>query len=242
MKIYAVIPARSGSKGLPDKNIRKLAGHELLGYSIAFAKSLGFDMVLCSTDSARYAAIAQKYGADVPFLRSEWAARDKSMEQDILKDMYEKFEVYQIPIPDLIVWLRPTFVFRDEKTVLECVERMVCNPSLTACRVVVESESRLYKLDGEKLKPTFPTFGCSMIRRQDVGLAYRVFCTDVFRGGDASENFLGDSVGAVVADKICGVDIDDEFDFNVAESIIQKMQHRINRYVKLKPKIDFGQK
>lgn len=233
MNIYAIIPARSGSKGVPGKNIRKLRGHELIGYSIAFAKKLPVSRVFCSTDSAQYAEVAKKYGAEVPFLRSAFAAGDKAMEQDILTDLYAKFAESGIPAPDLLVWLRPTFVFRDRESVVECIERLKTDPALTACRVVVPSESRLYRIEAGILKANFETGGKSMIRRQDVGLAYRVFCTDVFRGDQVSNAFLGDNVGAVVGDKICGLDIDDEFDFEVIDSVMGAMAGRAERYVHL---------
>ena len=68
--IVALIPARSGSKRVPDKNIRTLAGHPLIAYSIAAAlQSKIFKTVLVSTDSERYADIARHYGAEVPFFR-----------------------------------------------------------------------------------------------------------------------------------------------------------------------------
>ena len=235
MKTYAIIPARSGSKGVPHKNIRRLCGHELLGYSVAFAKSLGLDRVICSTDSPEYAEVAKKYGAEVPFLRSAAAAGDKSMEQDILQDLYAQFSKHGIPIPDLLVWLRPTFVFRDAGSVRECIDRMIQEPALTACRVVVPSESRLYRIEQGILHPTFLTHGRSMIRRQDVGTAYRVFCTDVLRGGDTTVNFLGDHVGAVIGDKICGVDVDDEFDLLLAEAIMRHMHNDLGSYLALAP-------
>lgn len=237
MSIYAIIPARSGSKGVPNKNIRMLAGHELIGYSIAFAKKLAVDRVICSTDSPVYAEIAKRYGAEVPFLRSAQASDDKAMEQDILKDLYEQFARTDIQVPDLLVWLRPTFVFRDIASVEECVRRMKLNPHLTACRVVVPSESRLYRIEKEILMPTFETGGKSMIRRQDVGTAYRVFCTDVFRGGIMSDNFLGDRVGAVIGNKICGMDIDDEFDFSVTESLMKTTNLGLDKYIHLDAKV-----
>jgi CMP-N,N'-diacetyllegionaminic acid synthase len=235
MKIYAIIPARSGSKGVPHKNIRRLCGHELLGYSVAFAKSLDLDRVICSTDSPEYAEVAMRYGAEVPFLRSAAAAGDKSMEQDILQDLYAQFSKHGIVMPDLLVWLRPTFVFRDAASVRECIDRMIQEPALTACRVVVPSESRLYRVEQGMLHPTFPTHGRSMIRRQDVGTAFRVFCTDVFRASDTSVNFLGDRVGAVIGDKVCGVDVDDEFDLIVAEGIMRHMHSDLGRYLALAP-------
>ena len=71
----ALIPARSGSERVPDKNVRPLAGHPLLAYAIATAQQASvFQRVVCSTDSGKIAEVAQRYGADVPFLRpSEFA-------------------------------------------------------------------------------------------------------------------------------------------------------------------------
>ena len=72
MRSIAIIPARSGSKGLPDKNIKPLNGKPLLAYSIEAALASGmFDAVHVSTDSERYADIARQYGADEPFLRRD---------------------------------------------------------------------------------------------------------------------------------------------------------------------------
>ena len=66
MRVYALVPARSGSKGLPDKNIQDIGGHPLMAYAIAFGRELGIDRVIVSTDSERYAEIARIYGADCP--------------------------------------------------------------------------------------------------------------------------------------------------------------------------------
>ena len=77
MRSIAIIPARSGSKGLPDKNIKPLNGKPLLAYSIEAALASGmFDTVHVSTDAEHYAGIARQYGADEPFLRSAEASSD----------------------------------------------------------------------------------------------------------------------------------------------------------------------
>jgi CMP-N,N'-diacetyllegionaminic acid synthase len=230
MKIYAIVPARSGSKGLPDKNIKDLAGKPLFAYSIDFAKKLGVDKVICSTDSETYADIARKYGAEVPFLRSEEASTSTAMEQHILADMYQKFEENGIEQPDLLVWLRPTFVFRNVKDVHKCIDLLKTDPTLTAARTVCESECRLYKVVDGKLIPNFEDHGKSMIRRQDIGSQYKVFSTDVFRSDkkDTSDSFLGQNVAAVITNKLCGLDIDDEMDFKIVESILLNNQKIID--------------
>ena len=76
--LIAIIPARSGSKGVPDKNIKLLGGYPLIAYSIAAAKLAGIERVLFSTDSEQYAKIATRFGAEVPFLRPAELSVDNS--------------------------------------------------------------------------------------------------------------------------------------------------------------------
>src|SRR3990167_8192857 len=112
MTVYAMIPARSGSKGFPDKNIRPINGHPLLAHAVAFAKKLSIDGVFVSTDSEQYRSIALDYGAQCPVLRGEAAGHDKAMEEDIVADCAEKYPALGIAIPDIWVWLKPTSPFR----------------------------------------------------------------------------------------------------------------------------------
>ncbi len=234
MKVYAVIPARCGSKGLPDKNIRPIAGKPLLAYSIDFAKRLtDVDRVFCSTDSKNYAEIAKQYGAEVPFLRSTEAAADNAMEEQILNDLRVNFKKTGIEEPDIIVWLRPTFVFRNVKDVSRCIEALRSDLTLTAARTVVRAENRLYTISEQKLLPNFDDAGKSMLRRQDMPESFKVFSTDVFRfkGNNFSNDFLGRSVYAVVTNNICGLDIDDRFDFEVVRNLVENIPEFVNEYL-----------
>lgn len=233
MKIYAIIPARSGSVGVKNKNIRPIGGQPLMSYSIQFAKALGVDRVFCSTDSEEYAEIAKQFGAEVPFLRSDYAASSTAMEQDILVDLYQKFEEHTIPQPDILVWLRPTFVFRSIADVQKCIDQLKNDSSLTASRTVCESEGRLYKVENDILVPSFDDNGKSMMRRQDFGDRYKVFSTDVFRADqkNTTDDFLGRKVGAVVTNKLCGLDIDDEFDFQIVENVLKYNRALIDEYI-----------
>ena len=89
----AIIPARSGSKGLPGKNIKPLNGKPLLAYSIEAALASGrFDTVHVSTDSERYADIARQYGADEPFLRSAEASSDTASSEDAIREVLRRYE------------------------------------------------------------------------------------------------------------------------------------------------------
>ncbi len=93
MKNLAIIPARSGSKGLPDKNIKLLGGKPLMAYSIQAALDSGcFDTVMVSTDSADYADVASEYGAEVPFLRSDETSSDSASSWDTVLEVIGRYK------------------------------------------------------------------------------------------------------------------------------------------------------
>jgi CMP-N,N'-diacetyllegionaminic acid synthase len=93
MSRLAIIPVRSGSKGLPDKNILPLLGKPLVAYTIECALASGaFDKVFVSTDSEKYAAIATEYGADASFLRSAETSGDTAGSWDVVREVLEHFE------------------------------------------------------------------------------------------------------------------------------------------------------
>src|SRR5262249_19727488 len=112
MKVYALIPARSGSKGLPDKNIIEIDGYPLLAYSISFARKLGVDRIIVSTDSSRYRGIALKFGAECPYLRGEEASTDTANWEAIMADLAANLPRFAIALPDIWVSLKPVNPFR----------------------------------------------------------------------------------------------------------------------------------
>ena len=114
--LWAIIPARSGSVGLKNKNITSFLGKPLLAHSINFAKKLKFiDKIILSTDSLKYKKIGLKNGAEVPFLRSKKASNSYSMEEDVLDDIRDKLKNDKKQLPDYVLWLRPTCPLRDLK-------------------------------------------------------------------------------------------------------------------------------
>ena len=107
-KIVALIPARGGSKGIPNKNIRKLCGYPLIIYSIAackFCEEIGD--VFISTDDREIADVAEKYGAKVPFLRPKKYASDKSTDYQYLEHFFSKVSVGEVAL------IRPTTPLRN---------------------------------------------------------------------------------------------------------------------------------
>jgi CMP-N,N'-diacetyllegionaminic acid synthase len=114
MSTIAIIPARSGSKGVPNKNIFPLGGFPLIAYSIAAAKMTPeIDRVIVSTDSKEYAEIANMYGAETPFIRPADISGDKSSDLDFVIHAIDWFRENENHIPELLVHLRPTTPLRD---------------------------------------------------------------------------------------------------------------------------------
>ena len=111
--ILAVIPARGGSKGILNKNIRSFAGKPLIIHTIEAAKqSRHITKIVVSTDSKKIADVAKKYGADVPFLRPPEFSGDSSKVTDAIMHLCEKMRKEKAYKPDYIVLLQPTSPLR----------------------------------------------------------------------------------------------------------------------------------
>lgn len=146
MKICSIIPARAGSKSVPDKNIRLLAGRPLIAYSITVARlTNNINRVLVSTDSEQYASIAKEYGAEVPFLRPAKISGDNSSDYGFIKhalDWMQDNEEYQ---PEYIVHLRPTTPLREVSYIESAIETIKKDNQATALRSVHEMPESAYK-------------------------------------------------------------------------------------------------
>ncbi|MBO5822358.1 MAG: acylneuraminate cytidylyltransferase family protein, partial [Lentisphaeria bacterium] len=121
MKILAIIPARSDSKGLKDKNIKDLCGLPLCAYTINAAKASGvFEEIHFSTDSQIYADIAMQYGASVPFLRDAVLASDTASSWDVVKAVIERYKKdgYEF---DAVMLLQPTSPLRNAEDICNAV-------------------------------------------------------------------------------------------------------------------------
>lgn len=122
MSNIAVIPARSGSKGLKDKNIKNLAGKPLMVYSIEAALKSGiFDEIMVSTDSEKYASIAREYGASVPFMRSAETSTDKASSWDTVREVLRNYEAYG-KVFDSVTLLQPTSPLRNAFDIREAYQ------------------------------------------------------------------------------------------------------------------------
>ena len=158
-KSVAFIPARSGSKRVPGKNIKLLDGHPMLAYTVRSAiESAVFDTVICATDSELYADIARHYGAEVPFLRSSDISSDKSPDIDwviwmleMLKASGRDYEIFSI--------LRPTNPFRLPQTIRRAWDVFINDEgsdSLRAIEKCKQHPGKMWVIRGKRMLPLLP--------------------------------------------------------------------------------------
>lgn len=122
LKNLAIITARSGSKGVPDKNIKLLSGKPLMSYTIEAAYESGmFDEVFVSTDSEKYAEIARKCGASVPFLRSEQLSDDTASSWDVVREALIRYKEIGKQF-ETIALLQPTSPLRGAEDIVAAYE------------------------------------------------------------------------------------------------------------------------
>jgi len=121
--ILAIVPARSGSKGIPEKNIAILNGIPLIGHVGIFLKELDFvDYALLSTDSAKYAQIGRSYGLNTPFLRPHSLSGDTSLSIDVWRHAWIEAEKITRKIYDICIFLEPTSPFRKPEDIYNALD------------------------------------------------------------------------------------------------------------------------
>lgn len=146
-EIYAIIPARAGSKGVKNKNIRCVKGYPLLAYAAAAgALCPQVSRVLVSTDSAEYAKIANYYGAETPFLRPAEYATDTSPDIQFMEHAIGWLAEKEGKLPEFFMHLRPTTPIREMTIVNAAAEKMLADPEATSLRSAHKQVFPPYKM------------------------------------------------------------------------------------------------
>jgi len=138
MKILGLIPARGGSKGIPLKNIQKLAGKPLINYTIESAKKSKIDKVIVSTDTKKIAQISTSAGAEVPFLRPKKISKDSSSTIKVIKHALKFLKLKQNYEPDIIVILQPTSPLRTAKMInnsINILKKSKCSSVISVSKI-----------------------------------------------------------------------------------------------------------
>lgn len=225
MKTLAIIPARSGSKELEDKNIKLLNGKPLLAYTIEAAREAKiFEEIMVSTDSESYAEIAKKYGANVPYIRGKHLSGDSVTTVDVTKNCIEYYRGLGLDY-EVICLLQPTSPLRKENQIREAYELFVGKGAKFLASVCECEHSPLWaNTIGKDLRiDNFLSEEIKNSRRQDLPKYYRlngaIYFAQIVPFLDEL-TFLGRDSIAYIMDNRSSVDIDTIEDFLYAEIIM----------------------
>ena len=238
MKKIAIIPARSGSKGLPNKNILMLGNKPLIAYTIEAAlKSKEFERVVVSTDSLEYKYIAEKFGAEV-FMRSEELSNDKASSFVVIEDVLKKIET----TIDYFVLLQVTSPFRNENHIKESIkvfENGIDTYDFLVSMQKSDKSSSLIK----------PIYNSGTLEEYNIDYSnYSRQKYDEYHPNGAifigkvkeyleQKHFFGKRSKAYFMNKEDSVDIDDSFDFEIAITILNKKNKEENLIKAIKNRI-----
>ena len=242
--ILAVIPARSGSKSVPHKNIREIGGKPMIAHSIEHGlRSKYINRVIVSTDSQEYADIAVKYGAEVPFLRPAEYATDTSLDYDVFLHALTWLRDKEGYEADVVVQLRPTYPIRNIRDIDTMIEMLLQDDLLDSVRSVSKATEVPYKMwlvsadmndrkedviGGSttlgKIQPLIKDIPeCyNMPRQQLPTVYYQNACIDVFRPRVVLEqhSMSGTNIAGYLMED--NYDIDTEADFQKAMLAMEK--------------------
>ncbi len=231
MEILALIPARGGSKSIPRKNIKVLAGHPLVAYSIAAAlQSTLVTRTIVSTDDEDIAKIAQHYGAETPFLRPGELALDNTTDLPVFTHALSWLMDNETYWPDILVQLLPTSPIRPPDCIDCAIKVLLEHPDADSVRGVIPSGQNPYKMWKKnaqgRITPLLSLEGVAEpfnSPRQRLPATYwQVGMIDVIRVSTILEK--SSQSGTVIypydIDKRYAVDIDNISDWQNAERII----------------------
>ncbi|MCH9644434.1 MAG: acylneuraminate cytidylyltransferase family protein [Gammaproteobacteria bacterium] len=223
----AVIPARGGSKGLPDKNIKILCGKPLIMWSTDIAKQSKYiDKIIVSTDSQKIADLAGKAGMSVPFIRPKSLAQDESSTFDVLKHACNFYKKNYNKEYDYIVLLEPTSPLRDVEDVDGAIEKLLASKAdaiVGVCKVEAQSPEFLIHKDEDGYICGYENKGMKAIRRQDIEDLY-YFEGSIYVSKTekllAEETFYHNKTIGFEMPKHKALEIDDIEDFRMIEAIL----------------------
>ena len=233
----ALIPARSGSKRVTDKNIRMLAGHPVMAYTIAAAQQSGiFSAIVVSTDSERYAEIARSYGAEAPFLRPVEIAGDVSPDIDWLEQALNQLRAQGREF-DCFSILRPTSPFRLPETIRRAWDEFLSQEGVDSLRAVEkckEHPGKMWIVRGKRMVPLLPVSPVELpwhstpyqalpeVYAQNASLEI-AWTRVVFEG----RTIAGEVIMPFFTEGYEGFDVNRPYDWQQAEELVRSGQARL---------------
>lgn len=229
MDIVGFIFARGGSKGLKNKNIKYISGKPLIAWSIELAKSVKeIRRLIVSTDSNEIANIAKKYGAEVPFIRPKYLSKDESPEWLAWQHALKYLEKDEGKLPDAMISIPSTSPLREKKDIIKCL-KLFSSERIDGVITITQANRNpwfnMIKLNSKGYCKIVNESGSTIYRRQDAKkvydmttLAYVLCPSFVLK----KKSLFDGKIKAVEVPKIRSLDIDDSYDFEIADYFLSK--------------------
>ena len=229
-EILAIIPARGGSKGVPRKNIKILAGRPLISYAIEEAKKSKYiKRIIVSTDDREISKVAKSYGAEVPFMRPVELAGDEVTDLPVFQHALKWLLEYENYRPDIIVHLRPTAPLRTAEHIDKGIKLLI-ESDADAVRSVCPAPKhpcKMWRFVGKRIYPFLPETICgkeafNMNRQQLPPVFVQNGSVDIIKWETImiKNSMTGEYIVGMLMDEKDSVNIDTEIDFLLAEILI----------------------
>lgn len=227
MSILCVIPARGGSKGVPRKNLRTVAGRPLIEWTIAQALASTHDLdVVVSTDDEEIAAVARAAGALTPFLRPAELAQDTTATEPVVRHAIDEMSTLGRR-PETVLLLQATSPIRLDGTIDRALTQFVDSGADSMVGVVPQAPFLWWASDPPRAdyaveaRPRRQDLSSATLRYRETGSLY-VSRTEVY---ETHDNRLGGRIELFVMDEVEGIDIDSEIDLSIADQHLQNLTH-----------------
>lgn len=239
-KILGIIGIRSGSEGVPNKNIREILGKPLIGWILEKAKKSKYiNKIVVSTDSEEYAKIARSFGAEVPCLRPKEISKNNSPELDFVKHMLKYLHKNESYTPDIVVRMMATIPLQSTNDIDSVIEILFNNKEADSAVVISEARQHPKKAlkiiednkGSKKLVSYFSESG-----REVTGIARQSYEKAYFRGNIIAVRFpiifktnslTGDLVKYHIIPQERSIDIDNEIDFFICEKLMNNHKNNL---------------
>lgn len=229
MKILGVIPARGGSKGIPGKNLKNIAGKPLIAYVIGKAlKSKLLERVIVSTDDEEIAKTAKSYGAEVPFIRPKALARDEVSLIPVIQHAMRYLDNKNWKA-DVIASIQPTSPLIEAADIDLAIDKLLktgCDSVVSVCKIVHGHPYRAMRLKNDRITPLHEE-SYRYLQKQDLPQFYMINGALYVRRREVLENWsghdfaLGEDIRAIIMDEIRSINIDTPLDLIIAEIMIE---------------------
>lgn len=228
-KIIAVIPARSGSKRIPNKNVLLIAGKPLIKWTIdAALKSKYVDYTLVTTDLENIRRISTSFGANAPFLRPSELATDKAESASTVIHSLEELEKRALNF-DFVLLLQPTSPLRNSKHIDEAIELFVkrdADAVISVCKAE-HSPQWINHISSDGNMADFVNAVRKKMHSQDLSSYYRlngaIYLIKVEDLKCYGTFFIDGKVFSYIMPNACSIDIDEQLDFEIAEILLKKL-------------------